>query len=366
VTDTSTNPLPWRREVSAIIDDLTRWVAHAFGPEARLGECTLPDNGMANETLLFAVDGERYVARLAPHRHTPFPVFPTFDLAFQRDCIELVRARTQVPVPEIVRYEEDPTWLGTPFLVMLHVDGNVPRDSPPYLLEGFMTELSTADLAELETSSIDVLVGIHQVREPGDLELFSHRPDPTPPLDRLVAEQRRYYDWAREGRRVPAIEEALEALEGSVPDNRRTVLLWGDSRIGNIIYRDARPVAVLDWEMATTGPPEVDVAWMVFLQTFMREMITTFLPDVFASEGPAALAGLFDRNRVVDRYQARSGEPLDDLTWYEAFAGVRFAIILMRMSLRAAAFGALPAAEDPDDMVMFAPLLRRLVADLGR
>jgi aminoglycoside phosphotransferase (APT) family kinase protein len=321
---------------------------------------------MANETLLFGVDGQRYVARLAPHQDIPYPVFPVFDLALQRDCLDLVRDRTRVPVPEVVRYEEDPDWLGTPFLVMRHVDGDVPRDTPPYLLEGWMTALSVAELAQLEANTVEVLVGIHQVRDPADLEIFEHAGSPVPPLQRQLGAQRRYYDWAREGRRVPAIEEALTALEASLPDNRRTVLNWGDSRIGNIIYRGPRPVAVLDWEMATTGPPEVDVAWMVFLQTFMREMITTFLPDVFTGEGPAALAGLLRKDRVVERYEAVAGERLEDLAWYEAFAGVRFAIILMRMSLRAAALGALPETEDPDTLIMFAPLLRRLVAELDR
>jgi aminoglycoside phosphotransferase (APT) family kinase protein len=164
---------------------------------------------------------------------------------------------------------------------------------------------------------------------------------------------------------VPVIEEALAALGKSVPDNNRLVLNWGDSRIGNIIYRDCRPVAVLDWEMATTGPPEVDVAWMIFLHTFMQEMITTFMPDIFSNDGFEPIIALLQRDRVVDLYESVSGESLEELTWYEAFAGVRFAIILMRMSLRAVASGAMAPINDPDGLVLFAPLLRRLVSDVG-
>ena len=38
---------------------------------------------------------------------------------------------------------------------------------------------------------------------------------------------------------------------------------WGDARIGNMIFRDGRCVAVLDWEMATLGPPQMDLGWFL-------------------------------------------------------------------------------------------------------
>ena len=62
--------------------------------------------------------------------------------------------------------------------------------------------------------------------------------------------------------RSPLVERALEWLEANWPDDvaaTEPVLIWGDSRIGNVLYEDFRPVAVLDWEMATLGPREMDV-----------------------------------------------------------------------------------------------------------
>ena len=50
------------------------------------------------------------------------------------------------------------------------------------------------------------------------------------------------------------------------------VLLWGDSRVGNVLYRDFQPVAVLDWEMVTLGPREIDVAWMIFAHMVFQEL----------------------------------------------------------------------------------------------
>jgi hypothetical protein len=55
---------------------------------------------------------------------------------------------------------------------------------------------------------------------------------------------------------------------------------------------------------------------------------------------------------------------LDDLAWYEALAGLRFGIILARMSQRSIAFGLQEPPADPDDLIMFAPLLERLLGDL--
>ena len=54
--------------------------------------------------------------------------------------------------------------------------------------------------------------------------------------------------------RSPLVERALAWLEDNFPDDvaaAEPVLAWGDSRIGNVLYHDFRPVAVLDWEMAT-------------------------------------------------------------------------------------------------------------------
>jgi aminoglycoside phosphotransferase (APT) family kinase protein len=316
----------------------------------------MPDNGMANETILFDVGPDRLVARLAPLSDVPYPTFPTFDLPLQRDCMELVRTRTNVPLPEVVHLEEDPAWLGTPFLVMRRVDGLVPRDTPPYVVRGWMTELGSTDLTRLEERSVKVLAGVHTVRDPDDLSILTRPDNRGTPLQRQFASQLSYYEWARDGRRVPVIEEAFEVLGASIPDSTRTVLNWGDSRIGNIIYRDCDPVAVLDWEMATAGPPETDVAWMVFMHTFFQ--------DLSAGFGLTGLPDLLRRERVVSIYEGLSAERLDDLSWYLAFAGLRFAIILMRMSLRSIAFGVTAPPEHADGHMLFPALLRRLVAEV--
>ena len=350
--------VPWRRDPAKIEAALADW-AHSFrGSGTSVADVRAPDSGMANDTVLFRLDGEALVARLAPEPESPYQTFPTFDLEFQRRAMELVRSRTDVPVPEIVHLEESDEWLGVPFLVTRAVEGVVPSDNPPYLIDpnGWFLQGTPEQWKRLETSTIDVLVRLHRVVDDGPETKFLHWDAPgDSALERQLNAHRAYYEWARDGHTVPILERAIEKLASTLPTNDRSVLNWGDSRPGNIIYRDFEPVAVLDWEMAGIGPPEVDLAWATFFQKFFGGMAAQYglppVPELFGSE-------------AVATYERLSGNTVDDLAWYEGLAGLRMGIILVRMSLRSAAFGLQPLPESPDDMIMFVPVLERLLAEV--
>ncbi|HZQ59435.1 MAG TPA: phosphotransferase family protein [Acidimicrobiales bacterium] len=349
---------PWRRDPREIEAGLGAWARSRYGNGARLTDVRAPDSGMANDTVMFRVDNDALVARLAPVPTSPYPTFPTYDLALQQQVIELVRERTVVPVPEVVHVEHTGAWLGVPFMVVRAVEGFVPSDNPPYLLDpnGWFMRGTPADWARLEESTINVLVQLHRVRDGEELS-FLHLDAPGPThLARQLASHRAFYEWARDGHTVPVLEQAFDVLSATLPRNDRAVLNWGDSRPGNIIYRDFRPVAVLDWEMAAVGPPEADVGWLTFFQRFWADMAAGYgLPPV-----PA----MFGRVETAATYERLSGDRLEDLAWYEALAGLRLGIIAARMSLRSIAFGLQERPADPDDLVMHRRLLQRLLADL--
>jgi aminoglycoside phosphotransferase (APT) family kinase protein len=350
---------PWRRDPAQVEAGLAAWARALRGPAASVTDVRAPDSGMANDTVLFRLDGAALVARLAPAPATPYATFPTYDLELQQRVIELVRRRTDVPVPEIVAVELSDELLGVPFMVTRAIEGVVPSDNPPYLLDpgGWFLQGSPEEWQRFESSTIDVLVRLHSIVDDGEETAFLHLDVAgETALARQLAHLRWYYDWARDDVRVPILERAIDDLERTLPSTERSVLNWGDSRPGNIIYRDFEPVAVLDWEMATVGPPEVDLAWVTFFQQFFGGMAAQYgLPPV-----PA----MFDRSAAVAIYERRSGAVLDDLAWYEALAGLRFGIILLRMGLRSVAYGMQERPADPDDIIMFAPLLERLLEDL--
>jgi len=134
MSDVADMTTPWRRQPAAVQAGLEQW-ARRVGGGADVADLRVPQSGMSNDTVLFSLDGEPVVARLAPAPGSPCPTFPTYDLEAERRVIDLVRRRTAVPAPEVVHHEPSDEWLGVPFIVVRAVEGLVPGDNPPYLLD---------------------------------------------------------------------------------------------------------------------------------------------------------------------------------------------------------------------------------------
>jgi aminoglycoside phosphotransferase (APT) family kinase protein len=355
--DPDTMATPWRRDPSETAPALQRWAEAKMGAGVVVSDVGEPGNGMSSETALFTVahpDGhaERLVARLAPMPDV-YPVFASYDLGMQRRCMDLVRERTSAPAPRCRWLETDPAWLGTQFLVMDRVDGDAPPDIPPYVFGGWLVDATPEQRDALVRNSVAVLAQVHTI-DPGDVDLsFVVDVGSGSAMSAQLDAQRAYYEWAREGVAYPLIEAAFAWLDAHRPDDKPAVLDWGDSRIGNILYRDFAPVAVLDWEMATVGPREVDVAWMVFLHRFFQDLAERF-------EMPG-IPGFMDPVAVCAHYEELTGYRPTDLHWYEVFGALRFAIVSVRTSTRGIAYGQMEAPADPDDLVMFRALLEGMI-----
>jgi aminoglycoside phosphotransferase (APT) family kinase protein len=350
---------PWRRDLAEIQPALNAWALAHFAEPVTVADVASPGNGMSSETVLFSIhnvaDGgvEQFAARLAPLPDL-YPVFANYDLELQRKCMDLVRASTDVPAPEVAFLEADPSWLGTPFLVMRRIDGESPPDIPPYVFEGWLLDATPEQRRTLQDSSVAVLAKLHEITpKTHDLAFLTTPEHGASALDQQLGYQRWYYEWARAGVSYPLIERALEWLDASRPDEGETVLNWGDARIGNMLYRDFEPVAVLDWEMATIGPAEIDIAWMIFLHRFFNDLAAKFelpgIPDFMV------------RADVVRTYEDMTGTKVGPLEWFEVFAALRFAVVSIRTSTRGIAYGQMEAPPDPDDLVMFRTLLESMI-----
>ena len=234
-------------------------------------------------------------------------MFPAYDLELQQRCLHLVRAHTDVPVPDAPWYEPDPSWLGTPFLVMGRVDGVAATDIPPYPFGGWIFDATPEQRRQIERRLVSVLARLHTLRPGGradddsvDLRFLDRPEHGATALDQHLGYQRWYYDWARDGLRVPLVERTFAWLDEHRPDAEfPTVLNWGDARIGNVLWRDHVPVAVLDWEMAALGPPEVDLAWTIHLHEFFHGIAVNY--------GFPGLPDFLERDRVVATYEELHG-----------------------------------------------------------
>src|SRR5262249_22227052 len=55
-----------------------------------------------------------------------------------------------------------------------------------------------------------------------------------------------------------------EKLRNSPPATPRIGIVHGDFQTSNILFRDARVVAVIDWEISMLGPTLLDLGWLCF------------------------------------------------------------------------------------------------------
>jgi aminoglycoside phosphotransferase (APT) family kinase protein len=331
-------PVP-RRDLARTREQLLGWLVGKL-PDARaieLSELSGPAaTGFSNDTLLFDLayqqDGRRVsralVCRIEP---TGFGVFPRYDVAQQYRVMRALHG-SRVPVPEMAWLEQDPCVLGAPFFVMERVAGRIPSDNPTYHTSGWVVESSPEERRALWESAVDALAEIHR-RDPGALELASLEA-PSPGADTAswqLAHWTRYYDWVAGGDRKPLLAAALRWLEERRPKSDARRLCWGDARIGNMIFEGGRCVAVLDWEMASLGPPEMDLGWFLYMDRHHHECV-----------GAPRLEGFPTRVETVARWEQRAGLRARDLEYWEAFAAFRFAAIMERLAGQMRFLGLLP------------------------
>jgi aminoglycoside phosphotransferase (APT) family kinase protein len=360
------------RDVATLPGVMSRWLSTVMpggtAPDVTV-ESGIDSNGMSSETIVLTgrwteagqpVE-QKWVARVAPSA-ADVPVFPTYRLDHQFDVIRMVGELTDVPVPRVRWIDDTGSVLGTPFFLMDHVDGIVPPDVMPYTFGGnWFADAPAERQRELQDSTVEVLAKLHSIPDADKTFGFLSEIDP-PGANPL----RRHFGWLKDwyAFAVPdigssaVVERALAWLEANFPDDvaaSEPVLAWGDARIGNVLYEDFRPVAVLDWEMATVGPRELDVSWIIFAHMVFQELA-----------GLAGLPGLPDVLREEDvraSYEQLTGVTLGNLDWFYVYSGVIWCCVFMRTSARRVRFGEIEQPDDVESLFYHASLLKRLIGE---
>lgn len=122
----------------------------------------------------------------------------------------------------------------------------------------------------------------------------------------------------------------------SQPKDRGT-FVHGDYKIDNMVFHktEARVIGILDWEMATIGHPLSDLANLTgpYVQASSPVKIggapdsTPFLPG--------KTPGLPSREQVLAWYAEVAGwDPRAEISWGDAFAGLRNSIIMQGIAAR--------------------------------
>jgi aminoglycoside phosphotransferase (APT) family kinase protein len=277
-------------------------------------------NGESSVTLILdaQLDGaeRKFVFRMAPPQAG---VFASHDIQLQYRLMEIMAA-AGVPVPSLVGYEADASLVGSDFYVMHFVDGQIPNDNPPYAFGSWVTELDDDQRATMWRNGLEVLATIHSL-DIGQIQLPT-LPRAGPGQSPIQHELDKFESMLGDGlvqQSSPALVEALAYLKDQAPSRCSLALCWGDARVGNIIWRQLAPVAVLDWEMANIGDPLQDVSWWFWID---------YINSV--GLGAARLKGLPDRATLYQQWHQLTGMPIDNTEYYDLLSVVRYAIIIER------------------------------------
>lgn len=277
--------------------------------------------GHSNLTYLLRFGDQEFVLRrppfgpVAPRAHdmareyrilgTVYPVFPL------------------APRPFVLC--EDSSVSGAMFYIMERRHGLVVRtDEPPQL------ENQPAERCRVSEAMVDALAALHMV-------------DATVPQLAALGKpagfvERQVRGWAERWKRsqtseLPEMDQlSTWLIERLPPDPPRPTLVHGDFKLDNVML-DAndigRTVAVFDWEMSSVGDPLVDLGillgyWVHTSTAGQRDALTA------VTNRP----GWFTREEILDRYSARTGLDLTNVTFYEVFAVFKLAVVLQQIFYR--------------------------------
>ncbi|MCX8099662.1 MAG: phosphotransferase family protein [Geminicoccaceae bacterium] len=296
---------------------LEAWLTAALSARAvRLGSVARLSGGAIQENLglELEIEGGSRAGRhaLVLRRDAPSTVAVSRSRLEEYALLEAAH-RAGVPVPEPWAACADPAVLGKPFYLMAKVAGEARGarlvKDPAVLARG----------SELAAELGRALARIHALRPPlPELPFLS---TPADPLAERIAQLRGHLDAL--GEPQPVLEWGLRLLERARPGSGEITLVHADFRTGNLMLREGRLVAVLDWEFATLSDPLEDLGWMLAkcwrFGAVEREC-----------------GGLGPREPFLSAYEAASGRRVDRraVRFFELLATLRWAVVALLQAER--------------------------------
>lgn len=241
-----------------------------------------------------------------------------------REHLVLSALSGRIPVPRVFALCRDESITGATFYVMSRVHGAVLDDQ----------EAADAAMADRDarlhagTQLVDVLADLAttDIDEVGLGEAAARE-------DFLARQIRRFTrTWEQNRTRdLPRMERLAERLVALAPPQRRTGIVHGDYRIGNVMLSsDGTLTAVLDWELWTLGDTLADLGFL--LNNWYEPADPT--PMVFMVRPPTSSGDFGSRDEVVGRYADRTGADLSTIDYYRGFQHWRMAVIAEGVKLR--------------------------------
>lgn len=251
---------------------------------------------------------------------------------------------TDVPHPRPVLYCDDVEVLGTEFMLMGVVDGFTPGFDLP---EPFLGDITLRH--GLAIAYVDGLVHLAAVdwRERGLADLGKPEGFLERQVPRWLAQLERYRT-----RDLPDLDFLANWLTANTPTMSPAAIIQGDYSPFNVMVSPqppARLAAIVDWDTGTIGDPLLDIGHLLARWTEPGE-------DPIITEQAGGSAGYPSRQQMAARYAELSGRDLTALSYYQALALFKLAVILEGSHARQ-----VKAGIDPDRTDM-GPRVIRLLA----
>ncbi|WKT59438.1 phosphotransferase [Microbulbifer thermotolerans] len=277
--------------------------------------------GQSNPTFKLEAASGLYVLRRQP----PGKLLKSAHAVDREFRVMRALADTDVPVPRVMHLCEDPTLIGSLFFVMEYCEGRI-------FWHADLPEVDERQRTAIYDEMNRVLAALHSV----DIESvgLSDYGRPGNYFERQFERWRGQYR-ASELSRIGAMESLMAWLAKNLPeDDGRVALVHGDYRLDNIMFhhREARAVALLDWELSTLGHPFADLAYQCMQ---MRMPADGGKISGLMGLDRAAL-GIPSEREYVARYCERMGiGGIDNWAFYLAFSFFRLAAIIQGVAKRA-------------------------------
>ena len=273
----------------------------------------------------------RYVVR----RQAKNEMFPGRSFGHERRVQDILSTKTDLPVPRIVAFEDDPAVLDGRFYVMPYIQGVTPPAISPHET-GMLTELSEQARRKLWFSGLTQMGRLHRL-DPLELGLdfLSQSTDGGSELTGLLDYWEQHYLNSCDGKPLPLMVDVLQWLRSNMPEEKQIALQWGDSRVGNMLFDDEQNcVGIVDWELVSLGDPLQDLAYW------------TYNDDHFIhASSVGALPGWPTLDETLAVYETASGHAIDRkrLQYYRLVAGYWIVCTLSQMIAIKKQVGQLPA-----------------------
>jgi len=276
-----------------------------------------------------------------------FRVFHEYQTAREFTTMKALQD-SDVPVPKMHWLETDESVLGAPFYIMQRVDGEI-IDPQGWGEEpsGPLYEADPEGRRELCRKALEVMARIHKADFAGLGVTYDGAPKSgADALEQQTRFYREMADWAGVEPRS-LVDRAFDWFENNRYEPEHMSVCWGDARLGNLIYRDGRIAAVIDWDMTHIGVAETDLAYFLAID---------WLTGDSGMRGPR-WEGVPGREEIIQLYEDAAGKRLENLFYHEAFAFLKLGIIFYRVVT------SMPGV--PPEFIPENPLLAKLADMLG-